>query len=105
MISQVLSASEFGHSRVTRFCPSYKKNWFLLFLQEELVLLEPSCKQTSSLKFLLIFELAVLVVGQRELLVDFHCFSFSLLKRWEDGVCAVGCYALVFAVLASQPVR
>lgn len=83
MVSQALSASEFGHS----------ESPVLLFLREELVSLEPSCKRTSSLKFLQIVELAGLVGGQRELLVDFHCSRFSLLKRWEDRVCAVGDYA------------
>lgn len=61
---QDLSASEFGRSELP----------VLLFLREELVLLEPGWKQTSSLKFLLVFELAALVGGQKTLLVDFHCF-------------------------------
>lgn len=65
MVSQALSASEFGHS----------ESPVLLFLREELVSLERSCKRTS-LTFLQRVELAGLVGGQRELLVDFHCSRF-----------------------------
>lgn len=87
MISQRPLASSLGHSE-----------WpILIFLEEELVLLEPSCKWTLPLKFLAIFELACLVSGWREnnfwifIVLDFFC--------WRCGIIGSVLWAIMFQCL------